>query len=193
MKGLVYHIPDPNDKNTNSGYIGVVKETKGIYRRFREHSSDKNRMMSHHIRENNVIFDDVKILFEGDIKECYEYEAKLRPSQNIGWNLASGGGGPYYSSIEDLSSFRSALQSERMKDEKIKKRQSESFKENYYSNEESQTLRKIRAKEHMANFEKREKCLSAIHKKKICPHCEYENNAGNVAIHIKKHHKEILE
>ena len=93
---------------------------------------------------------------------------------------------------EETKRVMSELQTERMKDEELKKRQGESFKENYYANEQSQKLRKQRSIEHMADPIKKQKCLSAIHKKKKCPHCEYENNAGNVAIHIKKHHKEIL-
>lgn len=192
VKGFVYHIKNPNDDSIEEGYVGVVKESKGAYKRFREHASDMRRVMSHHISSNNISFDNVEILFEGDIFECYQLEAQLRPRQRMGWNLAKGGGGPYYSSIENLNKFRSELQTERMKDEELKKRQGESFKENYYANEQSQKLRKQRSREHMADPIKKQKCLSAIHKKKKCPHCEYENNAGNVAIHIKKHHKEIL-
>lgn len=192
MKGFVYHIKNPNNSSIEEGYVGVVKETKGVYRRFREHASDLKRVMSHHITSNNISFDNVAILFEGDISECYKLEAQLRPKQCMGWNLAKGGGGPYYSSIENLNKFRSELQTERMKDEELRKRQGDSFKENYYSNEESQRLRKQRSREHMSDPLKKEKCLSAIHMKKKCAYCEYENNSGNLTMHIKKYHKEIL-
>jgi len=30
--------------------------------------------------------------------------------------------------------------------------------------------------------------LGAMHNKKKCPYCDYENNSGNVAIHIKRKH-----
>lgn len=45
-----------------------------------------------------------------------------------------------------------------------------------------------KAKEHMADPEKKQKCISAMHKKKKCPHCDFESNAGNVASHIKRSH-----
>lgn len=194
MKGFVYHIMDPSHLNSlDHGHIGVTNIDKGVRRRFMGHKNS-SRHMRKIIIENNVDFDKhVRILCHADILYCYQLEKALRPNQKMGWNIASGGGGyNYKSSIDNLSEFRSKWQSDRMKDENLKKRQGDSFKENYYSSEESQRLRKQRSKEHMADPIKKEKCLNAIHKKKKCPHCEYENNAGNVAIHIKKHHKEIL-
>jgi hypothetical protein len=186
-EGYVYHIQNPNNPSIEEGYIGVVNAKKGVYQRFREHSTDRKHMR-HLIKENNLTFEkNVKIVFEGTLDECYAYEAQLRPTQLIGWNLASGGGGPYLST-EDLSKKRSKLQSERMQNEELKRRQAESFKNNYYANEGVQKLRSDIAKQHMSNPEKRDKCLNAMHKKIKCPHCEYENNAGNVKLHIKRKH-----
>jgi hypothetical protein len=188
-EGYVYHIQNPNNPSIEEGYIGVVNAKKGIYRRFREHSTDYDHMRKR-IRENNVTFENhVKIVFQGSLKECYMKEHELRSSQKIGWNVASGGAGwNYKSDISDLSKYRSDIQKQRMEDEDLKRRQSESFKKNYYANEEVQKLRSDRAKEHMSNPEKRDKCLNAMHKKIKCPHCEYENNAGNVKLHIKRKH-----
>lgn len=189
MNGYVYHIKDPNNPNLEHGYIGVVKESKGIDKRFREHSLAKNRMSSH-IRENSISLNDVDILFFGDIIECYEKEKALRPNQNMGWNLAKGGGGPYYSEIEDLSKHRSEIQSQRMKDENLKKQQSKSFKRNYYSNAESQKLRSLRAKESMSNQDTKEKALKGLHSKHKCPYCDLETNKGNLTRHIKAKHND---
>lgn len=187
--GLVYHIPDPNKPGLENGYIGVVNKNKGIYRRFREHINS-SRIMSHHIKENNVTFDSIKILFEGNLEECYKYEENLRPKQNIGWNLAKGGGGPYYSNIKNLNEYKSSIQSERMKNEDLKKQQGETFKKNYYENVESQKLRSKRAKEHMANPDKKKMCMYKLHIKYKCPHCDFESNKGNLAQHIRKKHND---
>jgi hypothetical protein len=191
MKALVYHIPDPNNPGLENGYVGVVKEEKGIYKRFREHANDKRQMRSI-IRKHDIKFEDVSIIFEGDIADCYNEEKRLRPEQNIGWNLAKGGGGPYYSSIENLNEFRSKHQSERMRNEDLKRKQGESFKKNYYSNKDSQALRSQRAKEHMNDPEKKAKCLSGLHAKHKCPFCDFESNKGNLTRHIKKRHEDRI-
>jgi hypothetical protein len=188
--GEVYHIQNPANPSIDEGYIGVVKKTKGSYKRFREHSACRGRIMHHHIRTNNVTEDHVKVLFVGDIQDCYDFEKTLRPKQLMGWNIASGGGGPYYSTIDDLSKMRSESQSARMQDEALKKRQSDTFKENYYSNSTAQELRSKRAKEHMADPEKKKKCLSGMHKKIVCPYCKFETNAGNMKRHINAKHPE---
>lgn len=191
MKGYVYHIKNPANLSLEDGYIGVVKKEKGVYKRFLEHKTCKDRIMHHHIRTNEIEFEHIEILFEGDIQDCYKFENKLRPSQNIGWNLATGGGGPYNRATEDLIKFRSEHQKMRMQDKELKIQQGAKFKENYYQNEEAQILRKLRAKEHMADPDKKQKCLSVIHKKIKCPHCEFVSNVGNVKQHIRKKHNEI--
>lgn len=188
-KGFVYHIPDPKNPSTKYGYIGVVKKEKGVYKRFREHYKSRSRMSSI-IKKFSIEFKDVKILYEGNLLDCYLEENKLRPMQNIGWNLAAGGGGPYYSSIDNLNEYRSIVQSKRMQNEELKKKQGESFKKNYYNNKESQKLRSKRAKEHMSNPINRDKCLNAMHKKYKCPFCEMETNKGNLTKHIKAKHNE---
>jgi hypothetical protein len=183
----VYHIQDPNNLSIEYGYIGIVKASKGIYKRYREHANCK-RNMRHHIKENNVTYDDhVKIIFTGTLNECYQKESELRPKQNMGWNLASGGGGPYYG-VENISKLRSDIQTKRMQNDDLKKAQGIAFKENYYANEKLQELRKLRSKEHMSDPIKKAKCLSAMHKKIKCPHCDYESNSGNVSQHIRKIH-----
>lgn len=188
-RGCVYHIVNPNNPDDiNDGYIGVVLEHKGPLKRFREHMSDGKRM-KHVILNNNVTEKHVKIIFSGDIDECYKLENVLRPKQKMGWNLSSGGKGvKYKSEIEDLSKHRSSLQKERMANTELKIQQGISFKENYYSSNSSIELRKKRAKEHMANPEKREKCLNALHKKIECPHCNFSSNAGNLKKHIRSKH-----
>jgi len=190
---MVYHIINPEYPNSlEHGYIGVTNSKRGVRRRFVGHKNS-SRHMHTIIRINKINFDDhVKILCYADMLYCYELEHKLRPYENIGWNLAAGGVGYNWDeSASAVSKFRSMFQSERMKDEELKKKQGESFKENYYSDEESQQLRKKRSIEHMADPIKKQKCLNAIHKMKKCPHCEFENNVGNVALHIKRKHKEI--
>lgn len=189
MDGYVYHIPKPGFENDlNEGYIGVTNAEKGVLTRFREHSKKKSYMRPH-IRENKIKAEDVKIIFSGTMDDCYAKEKVLRPKENIGWNVASGGKGyNYRRKTDDLKKFRSEFQTKRMQDAELKKKQSDSFKATYYADQQAIELRQKRAREHMADPEKRAKCLTAMHKKKKCPHCDYENNGGNLAIHIRKKH-----
>lgn len=169
------------------GYIGVTHRT--AYKRFLEHKNDKNFMRSI-IKKHKINFDQhVKILYDGSILECYNEEKRLRPQQRMGWNVATGGAGyNYKSDIDDLSKFRSELQKERMSDDALRKQQGICFKENYYNDENKIKLRKQRAKEHMADPIKKEKCLGAIHKKIKCDYCNFISNVGNVKQHIRKCH-----
>lgn len=189
MEGIVYHIQNPDNTGLDHGYVGVVNANKGVYSRYKEHSNSKY-MVGYCIRHMRLQYDDhVKILFRGSLEECYDYEKKLRPMQNMGWNLAAGGGGPYQTTI-NLKEHRSHIQTQRMKDESIKKKQSNSFKENYYKNIESQKLRSLRAKEHMADLDKKQKCLNALHKLIKCEHCDFRSNVGNVKQHVKRVHSD---
>jgi len=187
MKGYVYHIKDSSSKT--EGYVGVTKESKGISKRFREHINSKAKV-GVMIRSLNLSLEDVDILLHDDISICYELEKELRPHQNIGWNVASGGGGPYYSSIKDLNQLRSDNQTERMKDRKLINKQIKTFKENYYASPEAQEHRSKKAKEHMADGNKKAACLASMHKKIKCPHCDFQSNAGNISQHIKRKHND---
>ena len=188
VNGYVYHICNPNNNIVEDGYVGVVKESKGVYERFKEHATTKSHMRSK-IKKHGIVYDDhVKIIFHGPISDCYSLEKSLRPFQSMGWNLAAGGGGPYYGLNVDLNKVRSDNQSKRMQDSELREQQSKAFKEFYYNDIQSQELRKRRATEHMANPEKKLKCLSALHSKKKCPYCEYTSNAGNVTQHVRRKH-----
>lgn len=188
--GYVYHIKDPEYPDSMlHGYVGVVKQDRGVRQRFVEHKHAKSHI-GHMIRLLNLEFEThAYIIFEGSMADCFEVEKQLRPSEKIGWNIASGGSGYNYTKkCENLPLVRSKNQKERMQNEELKKQQGETFKRNYYNDNYAQELRKRRAKEHMADPIKKQKCLTAIHKKKKCPYCEYANNAGNLAIHIKRKH-----
>lgn len=187
--GYVYHIQHPEYiGDINFGYIGVTNKNKGVFKRFREHLLGESHMR-HKMQKYNVTYSNVRILYEGPLEECYRLEEELRPQQLIGWNLAKGGYGSKYIGITNLSEHRSKIQTERMKDNKLKKKQGESFKRNYYNNKSSIELRIKRAKEHMSNLEKKQKCLNAMHKKIKCPHCDFESNTGNVKQHLKRKHQ----
>ena len=192
-KGYIYHIENPAyPGDLTQGYIGVTNETKGIQGRFMEHRRDARYMRSI-IRKHSIEFAlHVKEIFYGTMEECYKKEHKLRPHQSMGWNVAAGGAGcNYQSSIKDLKKFRSNLQHKRMKNQALREQQAESFKKHYYSDPQAQQLRKDAALKHMADPEKRSKCLGALHKKKKCPHCDYESNGGNIAKHIKRKHTNV--
>jgi hypothetical protein len=186
IEAYVYHIEDPQHPgDTSYGYIGVVTESKGVFKRFREHC--KTSRMGQVIKENNVKFDNVRTIYSGTRKQCQQLEKELRPKERIGWNISIGGSGYNYTRIGDISKFRSELQSSRMLNEDLKRKQGETFKLNYYSDAESIALRKKRAKEHMAS-KSGIKCLNAMHRKVKCPYCEFVTNHGNMRRHIKSKH-----
>ena len=72
------HLPEHKDFLTQ-GYIGAASN---ISARLRCH---KHRFKS--IWDKLV----VELLVESTIDYCFELEKKLRPSRNIGWNIAAGG------------------------------------------------------------------------------------------------------
>lgn len=93
------------------GYIGI---TKNVHRRIDEH----RKHYSGRSRVSNAIkkYDDIEhiILFEGlDKQEAIEIEKRLRPDDNIGWNITKGGGLP-----PSNKGLKKPKHSDRMKGEK---------------------------------------------------------------------------
>lgn len=85
------HHPEHTDMFTQ-GYVGVTNRYK---RRLYEHTRQKK---NYHFKNaiNKYGWDTLvkKQLIFADENYCYDIEKKLRPSENIGWNLAIGGGKP---------------------------------------------------------------------------------------------------
>jgi hypothetical protein len=91
-EGYVYwvHLPEHTDMATE-GYIGITNNTA---ERFRIRSGMYNSGSLHITRAVKKHGDSV--VYEVLLKSSYEYckyiENKLRPSYNLGWNIAIGGG-----------------------------------------------------------------------------------------------------
>jgi hypothetical protein len=85
------HHPDHTDM-FSQGYIGVSNDTE---RRFKQHFEKKqNPHLVNAIQKygwENLIKKKI-LISEKDY--CYDIEGKLRPMENIGWNIAVGGGVP---------------------------------------------------------------------------------------------------
>ena len=87
------HLEEHTDITTE-GYVGIT--TLGVEERFKRHlsaaraSSGRNQRIVHCIRK---YADRVKVrtLLEGTLEYCQMVENKLRPAENIGWNLSIGG------------------------------------------------------------------------------------------------------
>lgn len=84
----------------SQGYIGVTTKKAGGKERFREHVLESRRYEYARYRfgrairkygDMNLIVTDVVI---GSDEYCYDLEFKLRPHNNIGWNMAAGGQRP---------------------------------------------------------------------------------------------------
>jgi len=90
MHTNVYWIRQTNHTDMFSqGYIGVSKHIKS---RFVAHAKKtKNAHLKNAIEKygwNNLVKETILIADDG---YCYDIEKKLRPNENIGWNINSGG------------------------------------------------------------------------------------------------------
>lgn len=90
-EAFVYWIHTPNHNDiTTEGYIGVSRNPA---RRFEEHKNwSQNPILSNAFTKYRDITH--TILLKGSEDYCYEMEAKLRPTDHIGWNIMDGGGKP---------------------------------------------------------------------------------------------------
>jgi len=93
MATAVYwiHHPEHTDMLTQ-GYIGVSSNPE---RRFIQHSRKKeNKHLASAIQKHGWDILVKKTLLIADEAYCLDIEAKLRPSESIGWNIVCGGGKP---------------------------------------------------------------------------------------------------
>lgn len=119
---FVYWIRKKEHTNAYSeGYIGVTHDIK---RRWREHKTEAfmnrhpNSFLGNSIKKykDDLIYE---ILFVGNEDDCYKYEEFLRPTQNIGWNLRSGG------PVGKMSDEGRKRNSERLKGKKLSEKEKE--------------------------------------------------------------------
>ena len=94
MKYVVYWIRRRIHQNLyEEGYVGV---TNNFDRRtnyhLRYHYKTDNPKLSRAVKKYDDII--VSSIFEGSEDECYLFENKLRPTVNVGWNIAIGGSKP---------------------------------------------------------------------------------------------------
>jgi hypothetical protein len=76
----------------SQGYIGVSKNTEARFKRHGKYSD--NTHLKAAIKKygwNNLV---KRIILIGEEKYCYNLEAKIRPTRQIGWNIAEGGAKP---------------------------------------------------------------------------------------------------
>lgn len=102
---FLYHIRrDINEGDLSKGYIGITVEPKA---RLNRHLREGNA----HLMNAFAKYDDInmQILYEGDEEFCLLAEQELRPTPNIGWNIAVGGGKP--PSFNELSASAKLLKS----------------------------------------------------------------------------------
>jgi hypothetical protein len=84
--GLIEDLVEPY----NNCYIGV---TSNLENRWNQHLKSKYKV-GEFIRENSLNKEsNMKIIFSGDESDCFELEESLRPSWNVGLNIAPGGRG----------------------------------------------------------------------------------------------------
>lgn len=90
-KMYLYHICREGDVGSLSqGYIGI---STNVERRWKEHKAGRTNK---HLKNALDKYDDVQfmIITEGNKDEILRMEEWLRPEENMGWNIAKGGGVP---------------------------------------------------------------------------------------------------
>jgi hypothetical protein len=104
---IVYHIHKKGDFNLKDGYIGFSTRND-ITKRIKEHKIKGSRLYSYF--SDPTLDLEYRVLFRGSEKDMLEKEFQLRPENNIGWNIAKGGGLPPKTTKE---SAKKILQSKR--------------------------------------------------------------------------------
>lgn len=93
MKASIYWIYHKDHTDIFSqGYVGVSKNTEARFKRHSKHS--ENQHLKAAIKKygwDNLV---KKIVLIGEETYCYDLESKLRPTRQIGWNIAEGGAKP---------------------------------------------------------------------------------------------------
>lgn len=93
MSTSLYWIHHANHTNIfNEGYVGVSKNTAARWERHSKYSD--NNHLNAAIKKygwDNLI---KEIIVIGEEKYCYDLELKIRPTKQIGWNIAEGGEKP---------------------------------------------------------------------------------------------------
>jgi hypothetical protein len=116
---FVYHIHLPEYSGcVDRGYIGFTSNT--VDHRFREHkgiaTTEKcpNYPVYNALRKygDRVV---VTTLIEGSNEYCLDMERRLRPTPNMGWNIACGGGAPMLGLRHAEGAFDNAFPPERRK------------------------------------------------------------------------------
>lgn len=93
MKYSVYHIYEEGKSSLDLGYIGCssnVEERLRKHRKYTLNGSDRQKLYEE-LRKLPLSSIKYRILFTGSKEEAFEYENKLRPSPNMGWNSGKGG------------------------------------------------------------------------------------------------------
>lgn len=163
-----YHLPEHTNKESE-GYIGI---TNDLVTRHWYHSTGRTNK---HLQNAFNKYGDLiqkDILYEGTREDCLTMEVKLRPLDNIGWNICKGGG--------DAPNWKGKFHSEETKrkisesNKGISKPNSWKGKTNRYSEEH---------RKHLGSFHKG-KTISEEHKKAITEKNSGKNNSKSKEIKL---------
>lgn len=110
MQYFVYIIGENTEEESPypTSYVGVTNDPKN---RWYGHSRSDHKI-GKTLREYKFTYENnMKIIFMGDSSQCYEMENILRPTTNIGLNVAVGGHGGYtsYSKERNLKISKSLM------------------------------------------------------------------------------------
>lgn len=88
----LYHICRSSDEGDYSkGYVGITNNPEERWKRHRSGYSGSQRLYRAYCKYDDIV---ESVILEGPREVCAYYEATLRPSPKIGWNIAEGGGLP---------------------------------------------------------------------------------------------------
>lgn len=89
------HLPEHNDM-FSEGYVGVSNNSRKRYKQhftLMENEKHENVHLLRAYKKYGTVFE-YSIILEAEEEYCYDIERKLRPTKDIGWNIAEGGNKP---------------------------------------------------------------------------------------------------
>lgn len=187
MSSVVYWIHLAEHTNIlTEGYIGVTNNIKSRFRSHEKRTGNKHfkRAIKKYGWDNLV----KEIVLISDKAYCLLIEAKLRSKANTGWNVAIGGGNPPHENVWNKGRVMPKDELEIMKAKgfgfnKGNKpwnagiKLTEEQKAKIYDIGSYTKGKTAHNKGQPMSLEHKQKLLKIV----VCPHCNKEGNAGNIA------------
>lgn len=169
-----YHLAEHADVYTQ-GYVGVTTNLSyrdAAHKRYPTGSIILRNAFAKY-GEENIIKD---ILKTTSITEAYQYEKHLRPTKEIGWNIAIGGGLP-----PDVTGHTDSEETKRKRNDAVRKTKAKRHYPNKFKGTTGRYTQEQR--DHLGSFHKG-KVISETHKESVREKLSRGKNYNSTVIHL---------